>query len=234
MRNYLFIFLLIIEAITIGCSKNSPLKTAFDDVKRQGNYQLIASTIVGEDRVEFWQEFEKTDDSFFGRFLMVAVNQSSSLIDFRMGRFVSSCRPFFQTSRYVVLVAGSTLGDKRTVFFVYDSRLKKFFTYFVDESVPHIHENIIIQGNSLFFASCKTLTPVGRLNLSTGKVTMFGNPAPQSAKFYLSGSDVFIEGNDKKIYKMDKDKLTQVDTVISKNMIIEMLFDTILKTEKSE
>ncbi len=235
MKHWLRVVLMIGLAIATGCSRSNPKQAIFEETKRQGNYQLIASTTIDGDRIEFWKDSTESDDSCCDRFLMAAVDQSGDLLDFCAGEFVSSVRPFFQSPRYVALVASIGLGKEREVFFVYDAQLKKFFTHSVEEFVPHVHNNILIVGKVVFFASCKTTTPVGRLHLTTGQVIMFDNPEPQCAEFYLVGSDVLIKGINDRIYKVDGKKLIQVDTTISTDQITQMSFEKILiKREKNE
>ncbi|HDZ21834.1 MAG TPA: hypothetical protein ENH78_11140 [Phycisphaerae bacterium] len=220
-------------AIATGCSKSSSRQAAFEETKQQGNYQLIASTAIDGDRVEVWGEAREPGNLRFGRFLMAAVAQSGDLLDFCAGEFVSSSIPFFQSPRYVALVASVGLGKEREVFFVYDARSKKFLTCSVDEFVDcGVHKNILIVGDIAFFASCKTPTPVGRLVLTTKEVTMFGTPAPQGASFYLVGSDVFVKGHDQRVHRVDEEGLIEVDTQVREDQITEMDFDAIMINKK--
>ena len=121
---------------------------------------------------------------------------------------------------------------KGTFFFVYDSNSKKFTEYSTDKSVTHVHKNILIAGNNVYFSSCKTPFPVGRLDLTNGKFRMFGKPAPQGAVFYLKESNVFIKGLDGKIYRVDESQLTRSKTKLSTKNIVEMSFEDIFKNGK--
>ena len=129
----------------------------------------------------------------------------------------------------MALAAGDAHGGNREVFFVYDAQTRKFATHSGDQSLPHLHEDILIVKDDIYFASCKTTTPVGRLNLTTGQVTMFGNPEPQAGLFYLDGLDVYVKDTDHTAYRVDGNELIKVNRVISENQITRMSFDAILR-----
>ena len=227
------ILLAIALAIAAGCSENASTQTTFDEAKRQGDYQLVATTTVGVDRVDVWQQLTGSGEADLGAFLIAAVSPSGEVIDFRSGQFVIKRRPFFQDSRYVALMAGSGLDEERATFFVYDARSRKFLVGSVDELISGcgVHDNILVVEDVAFFASCKTPTPLGRLDLKTGEVTTFGLPAPQGASFYVVGSDVLVKGSDQRVYRIDEEELVEVDTQIHKDHISEAHFDAIVIDE---
>ena len=209
-----------------GCGGPSPAEAAFEEKRGSGDFRIVASTSVGGDRIDFWKDVG-VDDPSFGPFLISARAPSGRLLDFCSGEFVSSARPFFQSSRYVVLVAAERLGGKRLVFHAYDSRSKNFSMHSVDGVAPDVHDNILVLGDHVFFASCKTTTPVGRLDLASGRVSVFGPPAPQSASFRVSGSTVFAVSNDNRSYRIEERRLVESDLVAAADPAPSPSFDEI-------
>jgi hypothetical protein len=222
------LLLLAIPLAASGCARVNPKQQAFETAKQQGAYQLIAATKIGDDQVEIWKAASQSGDAAFGPFLMAAIGPSGECLDFCHGDFRSSTRPFFQSARYVALVASTGLEHERDVFFIYDAQSHCFSKHPVDKFVPHVHENIVVVGAAVFFAACKSPKPVGRLDLTTGEVTTFGSPAPQSGNFYVSGADVLVRGTDQKTYRIDATNLTRVDDPLPSGPPTQMGFDALL------
>lgn len=70
-----------------------------------------------------------------------------------------------------------------------------------------IHDNLVIVGDRVFFAACKSLTPIGCLNLSTGRVVRYGKPAGQSPNFFVQGKTVLTKGENDALYEIGETKL---------------------------
>jgi hypothetical protein len=181
----------LLAALVVGCGRASERQQEFERLLGAGTFVRIAATTVGGDRIDVWHE--RTGEEWFGPFLIVARDEAGRLIDFRRGRFTSSNRPYFQDDRYCVLV-GHAESSAADMFFVYDSRAKRFLA----RGVPHhVHDGFVVVGDRILFSSCKTPEPVWLLDLKSGRDISLGREAPQGADFAVEGSAVFVLGDGK-------------------------------------
>lgn len=205
--NIRFLTTSLIMVTFTGCSKDSPKnpkEEQFKATRTKMQCELIATTRIGGDKVEIWKE---PGDEHFDRFFMAAWDTKGKFLDYCEGTIRSSSKPYFQSDRYVALVAASADRADMFVCFAYDVAKKMFLIRPLDCSNSCGVHDIIVAGDRVFWSSCKTIHPVCALDLRTGKQTRFGCPAPQAAEFYFYNDTVLVVGEDNRVYAISKDRM---------------------------
>lgn len=130
----------------------------------------------------------------------------------------------------VALVASAQGPEHEDALFIFDGRSGSF-ARFNELSVGGcgVHENIVVVGDRVYFAACKTPTPVGCLNLATREVVRYGSPAKQSADFFVEQAAVLTLGEDGNWYEIGDTRLKPAPKPAAASAPVSMAFADVFK-----